>query len=61
LAFVRRRGNSHQLIEAYRTGGKVRQRILANLGPPVQQRSRPTERWLPRRCDQAGISGEEFL
>jgi hypothetical protein len=47
LAFVRRRGNSHQLIGAYRTGGKVRQRILANLGPRVQQRSRPTERWLP--------------
>jgi hypothetical protein len=33
MAFIRRRGNSHQLIETYREDGKVKQRILANLGP----------------------------
>jgi hypothetical protein len=33
MAFIRTRGNSHQLIETYREDGKVRQRILANLGP----------------------------
>jgi hypothetical protein len=31
--FVRRRGRSHQLIQGYREGGRVRQRIIANLGP----------------------------
>ncbi|MER9050219.1 hypothetical protein NKH89_23660 [Mesorhizobium sp. M0923] len=31
--FVRTRGYSHQLIETYRQGDKVRQRIIANLGP----------------------------
>jgi len=33
MAFIRQRGNSHQLIETYREGGTVKQRILANLGP----------------------------
>jgi hypothetical protein len=33
MAFIRERGGSHQLIETYREGDKVRQRILANLGP----------------------------
>lgn len=33
MAFIRRRGNSHQLIQTYRSKGKVRQRSLANLGP----------------------------
>lgn len=40
MAFIRRRksdygGGSHQLIETYRNGGKVRQRVLANLGRHV--------------------------
>jgi hypothetical protein len=30
--FIRHRGSSHQVIETYREGGKVKQRILANLG-----------------------------
>ena len=33
MSFVRKRGSSHQLIESYREGGKVRQRVIANLGP----------------------------
>ena len=33
MAFVRVRGNSHALIETYREGSAVRQRVLANLGP----------------------------
>lgn len=33
MAFVRKRGNSHQLIESYREGDQVRQRVIANLGP----------------------------
>jgi hypothetical protein len=37
MAFIRRRktgaGWSHQAIETYREGGKVHQRVLANLGP----------------------------
>ena len=33
MAFIRKRGNSHQLIETYREDGKVKQRVLANLGP----------------------------
>ena len=32
MAFVRKRGDSHQLIETYRDGGKVKQRVVANLG-----------------------------
>src|SRR5262245_52510136 len=32
MAFVRKRGNSHQLIATYRDGGTVRQRVIANLG-----------------------------
>ena len=32
MAFVRKRGDSHQLIETYRDGGKVKQRVIANLG-----------------------------
>ena len=32
MAFVRKRGDSHQLIETYRAGGKVKQRVIANLG-----------------------------
>jgi len=31
--FIRKRGGSHQLIETYREGGKVKQRQIANLGP----------------------------
>jgi hypothetical protein len=30
--FIRQRGSSHQVIETYRQGGKVKQRVLANLG-----------------------------
>ena len=33
MSFIRKRGNSHQIIETYRDGGKVKQRIIANLGP----------------------------
>ena len=34
MAFVRKRGGSHQLIESYRDDdGYVRQRIIANMGP----------------------------
>jgi len=33
MAIIRTRGNSHQLIETYREDGKVKQRILGNLGP----------------------------
>ena len=33
MAFIRKRGSSHQIIETYRAYGKVRQRVLANLGP----------------------------
>jgi hypothetical protein len=32
MAFVRKRGGSHQLIETYRQDGRVKQRIIANLG-----------------------------
>jgi hypothetical protein len=32
MAFIRRRGTSHQIIETYREGSKVHQRVLANLG-----------------------------
>lgn len=31
MAFIRKRGHLHQLIETYREGGKVKQRVLANL------------------------------
>jgi hypothetical protein len=30
--FIRQHGSSHQVIETYREGGKVKQRVLANLG-----------------------------
>ena len=33
MAFIRKRGNSNQLIETHREAGKVRQRTVANLGP----------------------------
>ena len=37
MAFIRKRagkyGGNNQLIETYRDGGRVRQRIIANLGP----------------------------
>lgn len=33
MAFIRKRGGSHQLIETYREHGRIRQRIVANLGP----------------------------
>ncbi len=37
MAFIRHRrtacGSSHQVVETYREGGKVKQRVLANLGP----------------------------
>ena len=32
MPFVRKRNGSHQLIETYRDSGKVKQRIIANLG-----------------------------
>lgn len=32
MAFIRRRGGSHTLIETYREGDQVKQRIIANLG-----------------------------
>jgi hypothetical protein len=32
MPFVCKRGGSHQLIETYRENGKVKQRVLANLG-----------------------------
>ena len=31
MAFVRKRGNCNQLIETYREGGKVKQKVLADL------------------------------
>jgi len=30
---IRSRGDSHQMIETYRECGRVRQRVVANLGP----------------------------
>ncbi len=33
MAFIRRRGNSHQLLLSYRCGRTVKHRCLANLGP----------------------------
>ena len=33
MAFIRKRGRSHQLIESYREAGKVRQRVIAKLRP----------------------------
>jgi hypothetical protein len=58
MAFVRRRAsskkhNSFQLIETYRENGKVRQRVLLNLGrsatiplAPIYSRSSPGNAWL---------------
>ena len=31
--FIRSRGDRHQMIETYRECGRVRQRVVANLGP----------------------------
>jgi hypothetical protein len=48
MAFIRKRGKYRQLIETYREDGKVKQRVLANLGAgdTIEAAIPLAERWL---------------